>query len=171
MPPVHIPLFPNNFESKIFIRRPRLENNETEFVILGLISTTSNSASTVSELVGGGLGDIGQIWVEDVELVAHHHLGRRVVLVVVLAVVSGPIVASLHTVKVEWLAWRIFVHPIVVSSQGYCLGEVLLIGTVRTLPFKLRYLFRDLRVFRMIHYLRSHLGSSQRMLCVFARRH
>lgn len=60
---------------------------------------------------------VDEVRVEDVELVALHHLRGRVVVVVVRLVVLVPLVPGMHTVEVLRLARPVLVVPPVHLSQ------------------------------------------------------
>lgn len=61
--------------------------------------------------VGGRLGLVNEVGVEDVELVALDDLGRRVVVIVVRLVVLVPLVPRVHAVEVFGLARPVLLIP------------------------------------------------------------
>ena len=60
------------------------------------------------DFISRSFGLVDKVGIEYVELIALHHFGWRVVMIVVRLIVFVPFVAHLHSVKVAWLSWAIF---------------------------------------------------------------
>lgn len=87
-----VPLLVHDLEGHVLVRRACVEADDEEVSrVCGL------------QVVRRRDGLVDEVRVEDVELVALHALGRRVVVVVVRLIVLVPVVAGLDTVEVPGL--------------------------------------------------------------------
>eukprot|EP00303_Exanthemachrysis_gayraliae_P014458 CAMPEP_0206023846 /NCGR_PEP_ID=MMETSP1464-20131121/37185_1 /ASSEMBLY_ACC=CAM_ASM_001124 /TAXON_ID=119497 /ORGANISM="Exanthemachrysis gayraliae, Strain RCC1523" /LENGTH=198 /DNA_ID=CAMNT_0053397843 /DNA_START=55 /DNA_END=648 /DNA_ORIENTATION=- len=114
------PLAVHDLESNVLVGRPGVEFN---------YDGVRGSRGVREQLVLGGLRAVDQVGVEEVELVALHHLGRRVIVVVVRLVVLIPLVARVHAVEIARLARLVlFVPPRLVLLEAVLEGELRLPG-------------------------------------------
>lgn len=112
---VLVPLLVHDPEGHVFVRRARAEAQHGEVAVLHVGRQIE---------ARGGLG-VQEVGVEDVELVAHHDLGRRVLAVVVRAVVLVPVVAHLDAVEVERLSRaELLLRPTVGGAEGLLRREL-----------------------------------------------
>lgn len=91
----------DNLERDVLIRRARVKSQNSKVLIIG----------TRCQKVFRRSIFINKIWIEDVELIALHNLGRRIVHVVVCLIVLVPLEASVHAIEVTRLTWSILVGP------------------------------------------------------------
>lgn len=96
-----LPLAVDNLKGDVLVGRPGVEAQDPEVLVVG--------ARLQKILRRGTLVD--QVRVEDVEFVALHNLGRRVVEVVVRLVVLVPLESRVHAIEEARLAWPVFVGP------------------------------------------------------------
>mmetsp|Transcript_10837 Transcript_10837/g.23617 ORF Transcript_10837/g.23617 Transcript_10837/m.23617 type:complete len:329 (-) Transcript_10837:1078-2064(-) len=96
------PLAVDDLEGEVLVRRTPLDAKDAG--VLG-------AARVRVQRVGGRLGTIDEVGVEDIELVPLHHLGRRVVVVEVGLVVLVPLVPRVDAVEVLGLARLVLIMP------------------------------------------------------------
>mmetsp|Transcript_5720 Transcript_5720/g.11096 ORF Transcript_5720/g.11096 Transcript_5720/m.11096 type:complete len:461 (-) Transcript_5720:510-1892(-) len=95
-----LPLLVDNAERDVLVGGSGAEPNDLGVLVL-----------VVLEPEGWSLGLVNQIRIEDIELVALHHLGGGVVVVVVRLVVLVPLVTRVHSVEEARLAGPVLVVP------------------------------------------------------------
>jgi len=96
-----LPLAVDDLEGDVLVRRARVETQDPKVLVVG---------TGLQEILRRG-PLVDQVRVEDVELVALHDLGRRVVEVVMGLVVLVPLEARVHAVEEARLAGAVLVGP------------------------------------------------------------
>uniref|UniRef100_A0ABI8ASY4 Uncharacterized protein n=1 Tax=Felis catus TaxID=9685 RepID=A0ABI8ASY4_FELCA len=113
-----LPLAVDDLEGDVLVGRPRVEAQRGEVLVVG---------AGLQEVLGRG-ALVDEVGVEDVELVALHDLGRRVVEVVVRLVVLVPLEARVHAVEEAGLARPVLVGPQVgLAGQRHLHAELRLV--------------------------------------------
>uniref|UniRef100_A0A9L0RK64 Uncharacterized protein n=1 Tax=Equus caballus TaxID=9796 RepID=A0A9L0RK64_HORSE len=113
-----LPLAVDDLEGDVLVGRPRVEAQRGEVLVVG---------ARLQEVLGRG-ALVDEVGVEDVELVALHDLGRRVVEVVVRLVVLVPLEARVHAVEEARLARPVLVRPQVrLARQRHLHAELRLV--------------------------------------------
>mmetsp|Transcript_35503 Transcript_35503/g.68062 ORF Transcript_35503/g.68062 Transcript_35503/m.68062 type:complete len:361 (+) Transcript_35503:176-1258(+) len=155
-----LPVLIDNLKGNILVGRTGVKDQQRSFAVLGAVG---------HHFVGGGLGLVDKVRVEDVELIALHHLRRRVVVVVVRLIVLVPFIAGMHSVEVLGLARAVLVVPPVrLLLQHHLPAELHLppVGNAHGLSGGVALLF--LLVSRLVHHDVLHPESSQRAIQLVA---
>uniref|UniRef100_A0A672UIP1 Uncharacterized protein n=1 Tax=Strigops habroptila TaxID=2489341 RepID=A0A672UIP1_STRHB len=120
MPVGILPLAVDNLEGDVLVGRPGVEAQDGKVLVV----------LTGLQEVLGRRALVDQVGVEDVELVALHDLGRRVVKVVVGLVVLVPLEARVHPVEEAGLTGPVLVSPEVsFACKGHLHAELCLVCT------------------------------------------
>lgn len=112
VPRAIIPFFVEDAEGQVLVGRPAHEPDQAGILFARRgVRLASTAAILPLDLVSGRTGLVNEVGIEDIELIALDHLGRRIVIIIVRLVVLVPVKAHLDTVEVSRLARPIFPQP------------------------------------------------------------
>ena len=103
----NIPLLVHNSKRNVLVGRTGFKSDNAKLWIIGGTQNIVRSDCFIDQLLK-----------EDIELVALHCFGRRVVQIVVRAVVNVPIVAGFNSVEKLRTTGFVFVHPVVILLRN-----------------------------------------------------
>lgn len=96
-----LPLTIDYLEGYVLIRWAGMEPQSGKVFVVG---------AGLQEILGSGTL-VDKVWVEDIELIALHNLGWRIVKIVVCLIVLVPLKACVDTVEEAGLSGAVFVSP------------------------------------------------------------